>query len=174
MKYKGKQPLVFSMFEYLCGKSLLLPDGGFTHLFLILYEAAGDQYTGRVAAGLPVNSSDFSIVPPHFPDPDDPILVGALKMSIPTLHNISHLGGVLRLILASLVYHFDYLTTMLPASHPLLSTPLFVNDSVRVYLQSVLKSGLDSKFLMDRSILSLPRQIVDKISALLEETDQDN
>ncbi|KAH9122377.1 hypothetical protein AeMF1_006297 [Aphanomyces euteiches] len=151
------------------------------------YEAAGDQYTGRVAAGLSVNSSDFSILPPHFPDPDDPILVGALKMSFPTLHNISHLGGVLRLILASLVYHFDYLTTMLPASHPLLSTPLFVNDSVRVYLQSVLQSGLDSKFLrasgvpphvevykkldrMDRSILSLPRQIVDKISALLEET----
>ncbi|KAF0741617.1 hypothetical protein Ae201684_003296 [Aphanomyces euteiches] len=32
----GKRPLTFSMFEDLCGKSLVLQDGGFTHLFLIL------------------------------------------------------------------------------------------------------------------------------------------
>ncbi|KAH9111141.1 hypothetical protein AeMF1_004050 [Aphanomyces euteiches] len=115
----GKRPLTFSMFEDLCGKSLVLQDGGFTHLFLILtwnlmcclqstetvrfdhisseedairihsirkgvatyacscttggpsivsvclrYEAAGDQFTGHVVAGLPVNSARFAVLPP--------------------------------------------------------------------------------------------------------------
>ena len=35
-KHTGKQPLTFSKFEWLAEKSLLLPDGGFTQLFLIM------------------------------------------------------------------------------------------------------------------------------------------
>ncbi|KAG6958584.1 hypothetical protein JG688_00010452, partial [Phytophthora aleatoria] len=32
------------------------------------YESAGDQYLGRVVAGLPLNSSAFATLPPHFAD----------------------------------------------------------------------------------------------------------
>ncbi|KAG6942611.1 hypothetical protein JG687_00018966 [Phytophthora cactorum] len=35
------------------------------------YEAAGDQYLGRVVAGLPRNSAEFAVLPPHFEDPTD-------------------------------------------------------------------------------------------------------
>ncbi|EGZ22322.1 hypothetical protein PHYSODRAFT_491802, partial [Phytophthora sojae] len=35
------------------------------------YEAAGDQFLGRVVAGLPVNDSKFAILPPHFQDGSD-------------------------------------------------------------------------------------------------------
>ncbi|OWZ17670.1 hypothetical protein PHMEG_0008349 [Phytophthora megakarya] len=34
----------------------------------IRYESAGDQYLGRVVAGLPLNRAKFSILPPHFSD----------------------------------------------------------------------------------------------------------
>ena len=30
----------------------------------------GDQYLGRVLAGLPVHSKDFAALPPHFTDPE--------------------------------------------------------------------------------------------------------
>ncbi|KAH9160268.1 hypothetical protein LEN26_001940, partial [Aphanomyces euteiches] len=34
--YTGKRPMSFAVFEFLAAKSILLPDGGFAHLFLIL------------------------------------------------------------------------------------------------------------------------------------------
>ena len=40
------------------------------------YENAGDQYVGRVVAGLPINKSDFSILPPHVPTLQDEVLAG--------------------------------------------------------------------------------------------------
>ncbi|KAJ8575566.1 hypothetical protein ON010_g3645 [Phytophthora cinnamomi] len=41
------------------------------------YEAAGDQYMGRVVAGLPQNSSQFAVLPPHFEDPRDVFVLDA-------------------------------------------------------------------------------------------------
>eukprot|EP00644_Phytophthora_capsici_P004202 jgi/Phyca11/109999/e_gw1.17.452.1 len=38
------------------------------------YEAAGDQFLGRVVAGLPVNSAQFASLPPHFKDNNCPIV----------------------------------------------------------------------------------------------------
>ena len=35
-RYTGKRPLTFLVYEKLCELSMLLPDGGFTHLFLIM------------------------------------------------------------------------------------------------------------------------------------------
>ncbi len=34
--HKGKKALKYSSYEVLCKESLLIPDGGFTHLFLIM------------------------------------------------------------------------------------------------------------------------------------------
>ncbi|KAF1793909.1 hypothetical protein GQ600_16797 [Phytophthora cactorum] len=48
------------------------------------YEAAGDQYLGRVVAGLPQNSAQFAVLPPHFEDPRDLFVVdcGTLLLAL--------------------------------------------------------------------------------------------
>ena len=111
------------------------------------YESAGDQFTGRVVAGLPVNSSDFSILPSHFPDEENTKLSQIVKLVFPQLWNISHLQAVLRLVLASLVFHHDFLVASLPQHHALLQTVLFCNPQMLKYLQSILVSSHDSKIL---------------------------
>ncbi|RHY45322.1 hypothetical protein DYB30_012729 [Aphanomyces astaci] len=63
------------------------------------YEGAGDQFLGRVMAGLPINDASFAILPPHFKMPFDsdvssainkvfPSLSRALEMLIPKSHPI--------------------------------------------------------------------------------------
>ncbi|KAG6943542.1 hypothetical protein JG687_00018389 [Phytophthora cactorum] len=39
------------------------------------YESAGDQYLGRVVAGLTVNQSAFAMLPPHFSNPQDHFVI---------------------------------------------------------------------------------------------------
>jgi hypothetical protein len=43
----------------------------------IRYEPAGDQYLGRVIAGLPLNGADFALLPPHFVQNDDDVVCAA-------------------------------------------------------------------------------------------------
>ncbi|KAF0739969.1 hypothetical protein Ae201684P_016791 [Aphanomyces euteiches] len=150
------------------------------------YEAAGDQFAGRVVCGLPVNSANFAILPPHFPNLDDPILLSALEMSFPTLVKLPNLHGVLCLVLASLVYHFEHLHSKMPINHPLHSTPIFVHADIRIYLLSILESGTDSCYLrasgvpphielykkLDQtqsSISTLPRLIVNELREIIEQ-----
>ena len=43
--------------------------GGTTDRYL-KYEKAGDQFVGRTVCGLDINTEDFSVLPPHFIDPE--------------------------------------------------------------------------------------------------------
>ena len=43
----------------------------------IRYESAGDQYLGRVVAGLPLNGAVFALLPPHFVQNDDDVVYAA-------------------------------------------------------------------------------------------------
>ncbi|ETV77444.1 hypothetical protein H257_08861 [Aphanomyces astaci] len=69
------------------------------------YEKAGDQFVGRVVAGLPLNSADFAQLPPHFDSTDNPVVTSALRCMFPVLFKTGSLIGVLKLGLASIVHH---------------------------------------------------------------------
>ncbi|EKX30901.1 hypothetical protein GUITHDRAFT_47473, partial [Guillardia theta CCMP2712] len=50
------------------------------------YEAAGDAFVGRTITGLPIDSSEFAILPPHFKEADSSGMVtSAIQMLFPTL-----------------------------------------------------------------------------------------
>ncbi|RLN82097.1 hypothetical protein BBJ28_00019028 [Nothophytophthora sp. Chile5] len=89
------------------------------------YETAGDQFLGRVVAGLPQNAPEFAALPPHFKDSDSETVNNMIRLTFPALATAQHLGPLLRMCLASLVYHADYLLDVLPIVHPLMASYLF-------------------------------------------------
>ncbi|RHX99652.1 hypothetical protein DYB36_013962 [Aphanomyces astaci] len=67
------------------------------------YEKAGDQFVGRVVAGLPLNSAGYAQLPPHFISTDDAIVASAVRCMFPGLSKSIAIFGVLKLSLASLL-----------------------------------------------------------------------
>ena len=111
---------------------------GGVHDTYFRYEAAGDQYVGRTVCGLPVESSDFALLPPFFKD-NRHVLSGieaAFGVSYP-----AHLRKVLEMCLASVVYHSAFLLDFLPGNHKLLATVLFRD----VHLLNSLRSDVDCR-----------------------------
>lgn len=91
------------------------------------YEAAGDCHVGRCAAGLRPDSAEFAILPPFFMRHNDNIEVG-VRVVFPNAPK--NLSRILEFCLASLVYHFEYLSDNLTPNHPLRSTPLFADKMI--------------------------------------------
>jgi hypothetical protein len=87
------------------------------------YESAGDQFVGRTVAGLPLESPDFAILPPHFRSTAAGVVAEVVQECFPKSHQ--SLRNCLEMFLASVVYHSDYLKAKLPANHRLFSSPLF-------------------------------------------------
>ncbi|KAF0710697.1 hypothetical protein AaE_012419 [Aphanomyces astaci] len=72
------------------------------------------------------------------------------------------MSGVLRLLLASLVYHYDFLVAHLQPNHPLLSTALFVEPGLAASLRLFVICGLESQCLVASGIpphVELMRQL---------------
>jgi hypothetical protein len=88
----------------------------------VRYEAAGDRIVGRFVAGLPLQSSGFAMLLPFFANVDDEVRATAAEQ-FPGAPATMH--GTAVFLLASLVFHSDYLLAVLPATHPLLNTALF-------------------------------------------------
>ncbi|KAG6941530.1 hypothetical protein JG688_00018620 [Phytophthora aleatoria] len=103
------------------------------------YEAAGDQFLGRVVAGLPVNDSKFAALPPHFSKIHETIVNSGVKNMFPRMDEDKTFGRILQLCLASLVYHAEYFLDKLPSNHPL--TYIFTNASVLHDLRAKLEDG---------------------------------
>ena len=98
----------------------------------IRYERAGDQFVGRTVCGLDIMSSNFAILPPHFCiDNLHPTkrrtIMESLRVCFPSLHHRTNLLEALEMMLASVVYHTDFLQANLNDQHPLFLTPLFTN-----------------------------------------------
>ena len=89
------------------------------------YENAGDQFLGRVVAGLPMDKPEFAILPPHFLNDHDEDVQHLMSVLFKKLLNKPHLYPVLSLCLASLVFHSDWLIENLPKKHPLFTCDLF-------------------------------------------------
>jgi hypothetical protein len=78
------------------------------------YHSTGDHYCGRLLAGLDVNSTSFKIMPPHFTvGYEHPDVKEGIELCFDVMRkchpNLDHLTGVLLLLLASIVYHSDFL-----------------------------------------------------------------
>ncbi|ETN21808.1 hypothetical protein PPTG_01900 [Phytophthora nicotianae INRA-310] len=84
----------------------------------IRYETAGDQFLGRVVAGLPLNRPQFASLPPHFKDNDDPAVGACVQAMYPELQKVSGLRDILKLCVASLVKHSSYFRAELPSTPP--------------------------------------------------------
>ena len=52
------------------------------------YEAAGDMYVGHTVTGLPINSSKFAILPPHFVGLDASFIHECLGIFFQACHHI--------------------------------------------------------------------------------------
>lgn len=92
------------------------------------YESAGDMFVGRTVSGLPVNSPEFSILPPLFRHIDGMFLKHALQLVFPNMPHCLH--GIGEKALASLVYHSDYLKNNLSTDHPIFSSAVFRNTTL--------------------------------------------
>eukprot|EP00960_Hanusia_phi_P031789 749481-Hanusia_phi.AAC.23 len=97
------------------------------------FEAAGDCFVGRTVAGLPLQQADFALLPPHFTRRDD-VLYSAIRTYFPNLP--STMDTVLEHLLASVVYHLDYLKKNLDPRHSLWFSSLFRNFSLLEDLKS--------------------------------------
>ncbi len=107
----------------------------------IRYEAAGDQYLGRVVAGLPLDGSEFAALPPHFINNEGQTVCLAVSEMYPLLKLSSCSHDILKLCVASLLYHAEYLQSVMLESHPLFSTFVFRFQSVLNDLKSRLLDG---------------------------------
>lgn len=84
--------------------------------------AGGDQYVGRAATLLDLNSVDFAILPPHFVDQMHPAV--SLEEWEDILPGYStffpvEFRVVIPYLLSSLVFHKEWLSQELPMNHPL-------------------------------------------------------
>lgn len=109
------------------------------------YDAAGDYFVGRTLSGLPLDSHEFAMLPPHFDvtcvEVDD-----GIKMCFPYLYEREEFHPVLARCLASLVYHSEWLMTTFP-NHPLMQTRLFRHREVLTRLRALVMCGMSSRFL---------------------------
>jgi hypothetical protein len=93
----------------------------------VRYERAGDQYVGRILAGLNVNSVEFAFLPPFFSTVDNQI-EAAIANCFPG--SPVEMRTILRFCLASVVHHQHYLRQELKKGHALFSTSLFAGGLI--------------------------------------------
>ena len=95
------------------------------------FERAGDQYLGRILCGLPIHAGEFAILAPMFrPETkEDSDLVNELLKSC-FVHFPERMQGVLSSVLASVIYHAEWIRAHVPKGHLLFTTPLFVGYNV--------------------------------------------
>ena len=119
---------------------------GVLNRYLIL-EKAGDQFVGRVTAGLPLMTNEFGVLPPRF---RKNLTVQEIeyvnKWYRTTFPNDakwgSHMKAVCRNIFPSLIYHKDFLNS-LPPSHPWHATPLGMSHPDMEKLHSLVELKFD-------------------------------
>jgi hypothetical protein len=99
-----------------------------------IFESEGnDQFVGRAATGLNINDVQFAILPPHFDEKCTPILSREeWETILPGFSTIFPSGfrSALPFLLASIVYHSEFLIENLPSAHPLFVSRLWTTGTV--------------------------------------------
>jgi hypothetical protein len=88
----------------------------------------GDQVVGRAVSGLPTTTTQFSVLPPHFTREDLELISDIWPQIHPDF--VLFPGCFQKLfpfLLASLIYHQNFLQRWLPSNHPIFLAPIFQN-----------------------------------------------
>jgi hypothetical protein len=92
----------------------------------IFSSSGSDRYVGRSVCGLPHTSADFATLPPHFsracPDIEWPEIVPNYSLYD------SGIVSAIPFLVASVIYHLDWIRSNLPATHRIYSSKLFASD----------------------------------------------
>jgi hypothetical protein len=88
----------------------------------VRYEAAADQFIGRILAMLSISNSEFAALHPHFDIVDD-VVLRAVKACFPGAPQ--SMEAVLVQCLASLIFHREFLRRNLVPGHPLFKSVCF-------------------------------------------------
>jgi hypothetical protein len=110
---------------------------GFIGVSIFRYEAAGDQYVGRVLSGLPIFSAKFATLPPRFMAMDA-IVARAVGIAFPQLDGNDYLRKMRRVCefcLASVVYHLDFLEDTLEETHLVFENAIFREEQLLEQLE---------------------------------------
>jgi hypothetical protein len=164
-------------------------NSGSQHLYM-KHNRSADACLGRHLAGLPIGSEQFSILPPHFLERNDNV-ARALDLAF----GRSKLReGVGEFLLASVVYHYDFLVRTLPSNHEVFASTLFTTSGILESLKPLVHTGTTATAVMhptgvpiqvtliqaskelERSNQALHKKldeiaptIVEKVTAMLEE-----
>ena len=109
----------------------------------------GDQYLGRILAGLDPNTSEFASLPPHFTTPStDTDVEDALKICFGDLAEKYNFKGQLMLCLASMIHHVDWIKEIAATipGHPFNILPILRHPDLVQRLKLAV-STLPSKYL---------------------------
>jgi hypothetical protein len=104
------------------------------------FEDAGDQFLGRIVAGLPLDSPDFSLLPPYFEFPET--VIDTVSHCFPIVSKLASIHCILQFCLASIVFPSDFLKSHLPENCTVLQNYVFRNPNVvctlkaKVFLKS--------------------------------------
>ena len=114
---------------------------GNTQDLYIWYEAAGDQYCGRVLSGLPLSSHKFAIIGPRF-FLNESVTQNIVSYAVKTcfVKGPANFEAILMHGLATCLFHYDFLCGALSNNHRVLSCALFKNNFN--VLRGNIKAGL--------------------------------
>ena len=144
--------------------------GGIQNTYL-RYESAGDMYVGRTVCGLPSDSYNFTVLPPHFIEKGD-VVAHAMKILFPQLPK--QLTYVAESAFASLVYHVAFLKRHLQENHRLFKTPLFQDKEMLVELSKRIKCDFSSPVMKatglppHTKILAQMKELEETLTKMLE------
>ena len=99
------------------------------------YEAAGDQYVGRVVTGLPICSWKFAVLPPQIVDCDVETCEEMIECCFPSVpEGLKYLA---RFLTVSILYHLDTLLKHVPSTHPLLLASFLTSPHLKEMTQKI-------------------------------------
>lgn len=108
------------------------------------FAMGGDQYLGRILALLDPNETTFAILPPHWINPIDSLVLKGIAVNfgkIATAHCDTNQdpSGLLSLLLASIVYHSDWLKSICAKypSHPFHLIPILNDNELLLELKKL-------------------------------------
>ena len=97
-----------------------------------IHQSGQDAFVGRCLALLPILGGSFGVLPPHFLPGAEVFLPGQSWATVlPGFANVPHsFRPVLLPLLASLVYHRDWLKSSLPRNHPYFKSAVITSGVV--------------------------------------------
>jgi hypothetical protein len=97
------------------------------------YAENGDQFVGRCLSLLPILNIDLAISPPYFDQPSDLKWIDEMvQVQFHVLKKIPEFGLLLRMCLASLIYHGRWIAANLGPNHVVRNAAVLYRDAVQI------------------------------------------